>query len=376
MSITLAAVDQALSTLADLRWAEPWDNTGWLTQPTRPRGISHLLLTIDLTEKVLAQALSLNAQAIIAYHPPIFHNIKRIEHLAPAVRIAIEHRIALYSPHTALDAAPGGVCDWLINAAGPVQPDSLAAIRPAQIPDPHAQFKLIITVPLSHADALRNALARAGAGHIGHYSHCSFNTPGFGTFLGDSRSQPAIGKPGRLEHADELRIEMVCAKPHLPAVRRAIQETHPYEQPAWDLIPLAPQPDPRLGAGRLASLIKPLTLDQAAARIKSFLHLKHLRLAQAPDHRPAKKITRLAVCPGAGGSVFENVRGPELFITGEMRHHDILALNARGASVILTDHTNTERGYLPTYRKNLATLLGPSIKITLASSDHDPLQII
>lgn len=376
MSIPRATVDQALAQIADPRWAEPWDNVGWLTKPRGARRINTLLLTVDLTASVMTEAVSHKAELVIAYHPPIFSAIKRTDELTPEVMTAIEKRISIYSPHTALDAAPGGVCDWLVVACGPVEPDSVQPIQLVTAPEGQGELKLVVTVPAENADVLRTALAKAGAGQIGEYSHCSFNIAGTGTFNGGPEANPTVGRRGWLERVDEIRVEMACAKSHLPAIERALVKAHPYEEPAWELYPLEPKPLAQTGPGRVGTLTRPLTLDLAVAKVKKFLGLKHVRVASAPAHRKSRKLQNIAVCPGAGGSLFEGLRGPDLFLTGEMRHHDVLALNAAGASVILTDHTNTERGYLPIYRKKLAQALGQAVKIQIARSDRDPLEIV
>lgn len=133
--------------------------------------------------------------------------------------------------------------------------------------------------------------------------------------------------------------------------------------------------DPTAGQGRLVELAEPLGLDAAVSAIKSHLGLAHLRLATGTRHGAGEPIRTLAVCPGAGGSVFEKVSDVDLLLTGEMRHHDVLARAARGTSVVLCDHTNTERGFLPVLAERLRARL-PEVEVLLSQEDRDPLAVL
>ena len=131
-------------------------------------------------------------------------------------------------------------------------------------------------------------------------------------------------------------------------------------------------PDPRAGAGRFVRLDQPLALERAVELVKAHLDLSHVRLSRASSSVP---VATLAVCPGAGGAVFEQVRHADLLLTGEMRHHDLLERAAQGTSVILTDHTNTERGYLP-YLAQLLVKSCPGLAVSVSARDRDPLLVI
>ncbi len=371
MSVTLDQVVAAMQAIAPLELAEDWDNVGLLAAPTRPRRISRALLTIDLTEPVLDEAIARKAELIIAYHPPIFDKLTRLTagNKGRIITGAIENRIAIYSPHTALDAAPEGVNDFLARAfdARDVSPIQHHTTTP-----PTEELKVVVFVPHRSADKLCNALAQAGAGTIGHYTHCSFNTAGIGTFLGDDTTNPVVGSAGRLESADEIRMEMVAPRAALPVITHAIDQHHPYEQPAWEVYPLEPRPLRDTGIGRLVTLRKATSLDNITHQIKQHLGLDHVRLA-APT--PRRSIKTIALCAGAGHSVLAPVAA-DLYLTGEMRHHDVLAANARGTAVVLTDHTHTERPYLPVLKKRLIQQLSRAIAIDIAKRDREPLVIV
>jgi dinuclear metal center YbgI/SA1388 family protein len=381
MSIKLDQLVAAMQRIAPLEYAESWDNVGLLVEPVRPRRIERVLLTIDLTEPVMDEAVSEHSSAIIAYHPPIFQPLKRLTTGVARQRTigrALEHRIAIYSPHTALDAVPGGLCDWLCEGLGPVK--QTRPINPAQSIGSSLSRKLVVFVPVDHVDRLRAALAAIpGVGQIGDYSHCSYNSPGYGTFLGNQKTNPTVGQRGRLERADEVRMEMVCPAGALPTAAQVIARAHPYEEPAWEAYPLAELPMPDRGAGRIARLARSVSLKTLVGRVKKHLGLWQVRVAPPCGKRGlATAYDQVAVCPGAGGSLFESVGQPMVLLTGEMRHHDVLSHTEAGRAVILTDHTNTERGYLKRLARRLGDELasagGAAVDLAMARSDHDPLR--
>jgi dinuclear metal center YbgI/SA1388 family protein len=269
MAVSLSQILEILETHAPLYLAAPWDNVGLLVESAPSESIvKTALMTIDLTEAVMREAIRVEAQLIVSYHPVMFGGIKALTQSNPNTRIlldAIRHNMTVFSPHTALDAVPGGVTDWLVEAVGPV-------------------------------------------------------------------------------HAIE------SLEPHATA--------------------LAPA-----GMGRRGTLKKPTALGECIKRCKAHLSLDAIRVALAEKHAHGQPIETLAVCPGAGGSLLSHLTDVDLVITGEMRHHDVLALNAQGISVFLTDHTNCERGFLSLYRGQLMNQTGNQIQWHIAEEDADPLEI-
>jgi hypothetical protein len=249
-------------------------------------------------------------------------------------------------------------------------------LRPHRDRNPDAEFKIVVFVPEANSAALRAELSAAGAGVIGNYSQCSFASSGEGTFFGNDAAEPAVGSAGQLEHAAELRLEMLCPAHALPGVAAAVARVHPYEEPAWDVYPLAAKPDPSAGSGREIELAQAIGIDELILRVKQHLGLERVRLAKSDEHARGAPISRIAACAGAGGSAFEGVHGADVFLTGEMRHHEVLARVAQGKSVILCGHTNTERGYLPRFRERLIAATRERIEVRIASSDREPLCIV
>lgn len=382
MALALGEVTALLEKLAPLDYAESWDNVGMLLEPAEdrkqpgaPPSVRRVMLLVDLTKPVLDEALARDVDLVCAYHPPIFEPLKRLRATAPNERVALAAAragLAVYSPHTAVDAAPGGVNDWLADALGPGARRPLVAAHRAE---PGAAYKLVVFVPAERADALRSALAEAGAGVIGDYAECSFELDGNGTFLGGSSTNPSVGERGRLERVPETRLEMVCPRGALHRVAQALLRVHPYEEPAWDIYPLADKPALGFGAGRLVELDEPVPLGAIVERVKAHLGKRWVRVATAERHAKGAPLRSAAICAGAGGGLVEGARGHDLFLTGELRHHEVLDLLSRGTSVVLCEHTSSERGYLGVLAERLHASAGGALEVLISEADRDPIEI-
>ncbi|MFZ4573768.1 MAG: Nif3-like dinuclear metal center hexameric protein [Phycisphaerales bacterium] len=379
---TVQDLADVMGRIAPLEFAESWDRVGLqVGDPSRPLK-GPVLLTIDLTPGVLDEAIRHGAGAIIAYHPPIWEPLKRITAFSIAERTilrAVEAGIAIYSPHTALDAIPGGVADWLCQGLGQPgtgtgdvrAPGDCRALTPLARKRPTEEVKVVTFVPHAQADRVREALASAGAGIIGNYNVCSFELSGSGTFFGGEGAKPATGAAGTLQRVAEIRIEMVCSKAALPLAIETLRRFHPYEEPAIDVYELLPRPDRYVGPGRRLVLDHAATVRELAERLKVFLGISDVRIALPGDDVP---VSRIGACPGSGGSLATLARqaGCELYVTGEMNHHEVKAMVLSGVAVLLAGHTNTERGYLPVLARRLEAekFAAP---IIVSSADKDPL---
>lgn len=370
----------AMERIAPLKYAESWDKVG-LQLGVADRAIGGpIMLTIDLTEEVLAEALAKKIGAIIAYHPPLWEPLTQLTdktHTERIIRGAAEAGIAIYSPHTALDATSGGVTDWLCEGIGSPRGESkpgviagdCRALSPAAGGDKSREVKVITFVPRDDIDHVRNALGTAGAGGLGKYKLCSFSTRGEGTFLPGPDANPTVGECGKLVRADEARLEMVCERRALPLVIETLKQLHPYEEPAYDIVELIPEPLRREGSGRRLTLDQPATMGDLIDRLKLHLGRSRMRYALAGDDRPFRTI---GVVPGSGASLVELASRErcEVFITGEMTHHQITEAKQSGISVLLAGHTNTERGYLPRLKEKLEDLC-PGTDIMISEKDRD-----
>lgn len=354
----------ALEAIAPTRYAEAWDNVGLLVgDPDQP--VSRVLLTVDYTAEVADEARRERCDAVVAYHPPIFEGLKRVTAPSP-VWEAIRAGVAIYSPHTALDVAEGGTNDVLADALG------LADRTPLRLAQPRDnQYKLVTFVPEEALERVSRAVFEAGAGRIGNYSACSFRSPGVGTFFGEEGTAPAVGAPGRLEQASEVRVETVVPVARIEAVLRALRQAHPYEEPAFDLVRLAAPPE-GVGLGRIGTLA-PVDRGALIARVKAALGLERVLVAGPQDG----EVTRAAACAGACGDLYKDAvaRGAQLYLTGEMRHHDALAAARAGVTVVCTLHSNSERATLPRLKARLEAAL-PGLAVRVSARDRDPFALV
>jgi dinuclear metal center YbgI/SA1388 family protein len=357
-------VIQTLEQIAPTRNAESWDNVGLLAGDPA-QDVSAALLTIDYTDEVARERAELACDLVIAYHPPIFKAVKRFT-TGDLVFDAVRSGVAIYSPHTALDVAEGGTNDVLCDVLGVNQrsPLKLAETKATQ-------YKLVTFVPEDALEKVSSALFEAGAGRIGKYSACSFRNSGTGTFFGEEGTQPAVGQSGKLERTPEVRIETVVAIPKVMAVIEALRKSHPYEEPAFDLNQLAAAPE-GLGIGRIGEFDVPLDRGELFGRIKRGLELDHLLIA-GPTQGPVK---RVAVCAGACGDLLDDAMSQraELYLTGEMRHHDAIRAARAGLTVVCTLHSNSERAALKRLKQRLEETLA-GLTCHLSQKDRDPFSI-
>jgi len=370
----ISTVIDAMERIAPLALAEPWDNVGLLLGDAGAPLEGPVFLTIDLTPETLDEALGAGAGMIVAYHPPIFRELKRITSADPKGRVllrVIESRVPVYSPHTALDATAGGVTDWLCDMLAPPGDERSShgdrrALEASATPDPNATHKLVTFVPADQVERVRDGLASVGAGIIGAYSNCAFTIPGTGSFLGGEGANPAVGEAGRLESAPEIRLEMVCGQAALPLAMEILRAMHPYEEPPCDVYPLTPRPRRHIGSGRRIRFDQPMTPRQLAQNLKANLGVDAVKLASAGD----EPVSTVGVCPGSGADFIDAAiaDGCEAFVTGEVTHHHALSAVLRGCSVLLAGHTNTERGYLPRYAERIAEE-APGVEVRVSESD-------
>jgi dinuclear metal center YbgI/SA1388 family protein len=365
----LKEVVAALDHVAPLRYAESWDNVGLLVGDPSAE-VTRALVTVDYTRAVADEARALGAELVVSYHPPIFGAMKRVPHdalWAEAVRLGV----ALYSPHTALDVADGGTNDWLADACR-IHKEARRALRGYAAKDAH--YKLVTFVPESAMLAVSEALFDAGAGRIGDYTRCSFRTPGSGTFFGEEGASPVVGAPGRLETVAEIRIETLVPVGLVDAVVAALRSAHPYEEPAFDVVRLAPASEGvTVGLGRVGD-VTPIPRAELVERIKTALGVSHVLVAGPRDGSAA----RVAVAAGAGGELLEDaIRAKaDVFVTGEVRHHDALSAARRGMTVVAALHSNSERAAVRAYAARLATRLVGVVDVRAAACDADPFVVL
>ncbi|MEM1044316.1 MAG: Nif3-like dinuclear metal center hexameric protein [Bacteroidota bacterium] len=325
------------------RWAPPgsklsYDHVG-LQVGDPSAEVQSVLVALDLTPAVVSEAEAMEADLIVTHHPLLFRPLKR---LIPtdfvsglAYRLA-QSGIAYYAVHTNLDAAPGGVSFALAEHLG------LGDVRFLD-PMTEALTKLVTFAPPDHADAVRAALAAAGAGQIGGYTACAFTSAGTGHFRPGDGTDPHTGAPGELESADEVRIEAEVARWDVSRVVAALKRAHPYEEVAYDLYPVA-QPSTRAGLGAIGTLAGTMSLDAVLGVVADKLAAASLRYVGAPE----AAVETVAVCGGAGSSLVGNAlaAGADAFVTADVTYHTFFQPLAPGGTprmaLIDAGHYETE----------------------------------
>lgn len=300
---------------------ESYDNSGLLIGNPNEE-ITGALVTLDVTEKVIDEARQKKCNLIIAHHPVIFKGLKSLTGKNFVERIvtkAIKEDIALYAIHTNLDNVKKGVNGILSEKLGLLNTSILA-------PQNNQLRKLVTFCPLAHSAAVREALFTAGAGHIGNYDSCSFNTEGSGTFRGGAESNPFVGEKGKLHSENELRIETIYPAYLEHAVLKQLFEAHPYEEVAYDIYPLANKFE-MVGAGMIGKLEKPTDPAEFLSKVKTITGTPCIRHSALIN----KTIRRVAVCGGAGSFLINNAlaAGADIFLTGDVKYHDFFEADGK-----------------------------------------------
>jgi dinuclear metal center YbgI/SA1388 family protein len=358
----------AVHKIAPLELAQDWDNVGLLIGSPR-QDIKNILLTIDITRDVVAEARRLKTDLIVSYHPVIWDGLKKITTDGPAgvVYNLIRHGIAVFSIHTALDSSIGGVNDALAEIVGIQDGKPIGDYVDTDLGE---IYKLVVFVPINAAAKVSGAVFAAGAGKLGNYSHCGFQAQGTGTFLPLEGARPAIGEKGKLEKLPEVRFETIVPTEKLDDCIAAMKKAHPYEMPAFDCLKLC-NPRPKFGLGRVGKLFQPMRVEQIIGKLKRRTGAKAVGIIG--DSRKLAKTA--AVCAGSCGELINSVvvAKIDLYVTGELKHHQALAAQEAGLTCVCLSHTVSERFML----KKLASQLQKEVKpvtIRISKKDADPFK--
>jgi dinuclear metal center YbgI/SA1388 family protein len=361
-------IAQRIEKIVPLGLAQDWDNVGLLIGNAEA-GVRKILMTIDITADVLAEAKRLKTDFILSYHPIIWDGLKKINAQGPTgiVYELVRSGIAVFSIHTALDTAEGGVNDGLAEIVGI---KDAKPIGDYVNPPAGDNYKLVVFVPVESAKKVADAVFAAGAGHIGNYSHCGFSAQGQGTFLPLEGAHPAIGKRGTFEKVPELRFETIVPADKLARVMTAMLNAHPYETPAYDIFKLTNGQN-RFGLGRIGTLAKPMQLRQIITRIKKHTGSKAIGVVGKEN----RLVQTAAVCAGYCGRIINTIiaQKADLYVTGEIKHHQALAAQEAGLTCLCLSHTVSERFILKKLARQLQKQL-PSVTIRISKKDYDPFR--
>jgi dinuclear metal center YbgI/SA1388 family protein len=361
----------ALEGWFDPRWAESFDAVG-LVCGDRSEPVERVLLAVDAVPATVAEAIEHRAQLLVTHHPLLLtgvHGVPADDPKGALVHRMIRAGVAHYVAHTNADVARPGVSDALAERLG------LVALRPLEPQDEQPLDKLVAFVPHEQADALVDALAAAGAGRLGDYERCAWTARGAGTFRPLDRANPAIGTVGAIERVAESRVEMVVPRALRDPVVAALRAAHPYEEPAFDLLPLAPVPG-RRGTGRIGELPAAMTLAEFTAHAAAVLPPTAWGVRAAGD--PARIVRTVAVCGGSGGSLVEAARraGADALLTADLKHHPVVeAVTERGGDgLALVDaaHWATEAPWLDALAGTLRQRFGTTVDVRVSRQVTDP----
>lgn len=328
--------------------AASWDNVGLqVGDPAWP--VERVLVTLDVTGEVIAEAAEVAHTLVLAHHPLLFRPLASLTPSTAAGRTALAaatSRVAVVAAHTNLDVARdgAGTSDPVAEALG------LTDRRPltTELRDGD-RCKLVTFVPNDHVDAVLDALADAGAGTIGDYERCAFRVAGQGTFRPLPGADPHSGVVGEVALEDEIRIEVEVPRRRVGAVVAALTAAHPYEEVAYDLVPLLTGAE--VGFGVVGTLDPPQPLAEVAAALRTRLPAPHLRYAGDPD-RPVRTV---ATVGGAGDGLIGAALGAgvDVYVTGDLRHHVTLDALEQGLALVDAGHHATEVAALPRWIERL-----------------------
>jgi dinuclear metal center YbgI/SA1388 family protein len=315
-----------LESLAPRTYQETYDNSGLLTG-SPDQEVTGILVTLDCTEAVVAEAIDTNCNLIVAHHPVIFKGIKKLTgstYVERTVIKAIQNNIAIYAIHTNLDNVHIGVNRKIAEKIGLINLQVLA-------PKTGTLTKLVTFIPTSHVNSVLEALYRAGAGQIGNYKNCSFQTEGTGTFMPSENANPHIGKANRQETVQEIRAEVILPVYKEQEVLAALKKNHPYEEVAYYLTPLS-NPNQEVGSGMVGETPSPEEPVAFLNRLKKAMDIPVIR------HTPilTEPVRKVAVCGGSGAFLLPNAiqAGAQVFVSADFKYHEFFDADNR---IIIAD---------------------------------------
>jgi len=330
----LQEIADYLESLYPLSLQESWDNSGLLVgHPDHE--VKKILITLDITEAVVQEAIDKHCNVIISHHPVIFSGIKSLTAKTETERLvesAIKNDIALYALHTNLDNSDSGINAHLCEKLGLIHKKII-------VPKTNILRKLVTFCPTDHSEKIRQALFEAGAGHIGNYESCSFNSSGTGTFKGSEDTNPFVGEKGKLHYEEEHRIETVYPTYLESRILKALFAVHPYEEVAFDIYDLGNSYF-RVGSGMIGELVEETREMDFLKQLREIFGtgvIRHSGLTGNP-------VNKIAICSGSGSFLIDEAKkqGAGFFITSDVKYHEFFKAEGK---IVIADigHYESER---------------------------------
>ncbi len=334
MNIAIKDIIQVIENFAPPIYQESYDNAGLIVGDKHQK-IQSVLICLDVTEAIIDEAVELGAGLVVAHHPIVFKGLKRItpdNYVQRTVISAIKNNVAIYAAHTNLDTVFNGVNYELARVLG------LQNIQPMQAEKGRLK-KLYCFVPVEHAESLRTALFNAGAGYIGNYDACSYNSTGFGTFRAGEGSNPFVGEQGELHQENEMRVEVIFPEHLNSAVISALKKTHPYEEPAFDIVNVENEWH-KLGIGLVGELPEPMKNQAFLDFVKTKLSVPYLKYTKTNK----TEVKKVALCGGSGAFLIKTAMrlNADVFLTGDVKYHDFFDAENR-MMIVDAGHYETEQ---------------------------------
>ena len=356
----------ALEMFAPLPLQDGFDNAGLQVGLTEAE-VTGVLLCLDVTEKIVDEAVASGCNLIVSHHPLIFSPLKKITgstYVERCVIKALSNGVAIYSAHTNIDNAPGGVNHRIAGKLG------LSNLK-ILVPKENALLKLSVYVPTVAADAVRNALFAVGCGKIGNYGSCSYNVQGYGTFEAGEGTNPFCGAVGELHKEEEVRIDTILPAYLKSKVVKALLAAHPYEEPAFDLYPLQ-NSWATAGTGVIGELPVECEEREFLERIKTIFSAGSVRHTSLQG----KKVKRVALCGGAGGSFAGAAlaAGADLYLTGEARYHDLFNYDGK-MIVAVIGHYESEQFTMDIFKEIISEAF-PQLCVKVTDNNTNPIQYL
>lgn len=313
-TVKIKDVTSYLESIAPRSLQEDYDNSGLITGNSQTL-LTGILVTLDCTEAVVDEAIKNKCNLIVAHHPILFKGLKRLTGQTYVERViikAIKSDVAIYAIHTNLDNVIAGVNRRIATQIG-LQNISIL------LPKKNTLLKLVTFVPSENAEQVIADLHEAGAGQVGHYKNCSFRLVGEGTYLPTGAAKPFQGELGKLERANEVRVEVILPTHRKENILAALKKNHPYEEVAYYLNQLE-NVDQEVGAGIIGELAEAIEPLRFLKELKTQMNVSVIRHTTLPE----KKIKKIAVCGGAGSFLLSTAISKEAdaFVSADFKYHE------------------------------------------------------
>jgi len=357
-----------LEQLAPPALQEDYDNSGLLVgEPGTV--VDKVLVSLDVTEEVVAEAVTMGAGLIVSHHPILFRPLKRItgrNQVERTVMAALRAGIGLYAIHTNLDNVAHGVNAMMCRKLGL---EGMRVLRPAG----GTLAKVATFVPHAQAEAVRQAMFASGGGHIGAYDECSFNQEGEGTFRAGEGADPHVGDIGVQHREPETRVEMVVERWNVRRVIAAMKAAHPYEEVAHDVV-ILDNAHPTAGSGGIGEFADPLSWADFVARVKAAFDAPIVRHT-AP---PKGAIQRVALCGGTGSFLLPDAlrAGADVFLSSDFKYHEFFGTEGR-ITIADIGHAEAEGGISQWLVDQLTDLKAgfPNFAVLLSEVRTNPIHV-